>query len=195
MDFLAPSWDDIHLYSAKLAVRILRDYIPDAIIGVLRGGYIVARVVADVMDVKDLSVVEVKFYRGLEEKAEKPIITQPLVADVRGKSVLIVDDVVDSGRTLQIVAEQARLRGAKDLKSAALFYKPRSIVRPDYYIMKTTKWILFPWETAELIESLGGEDSDPEKLLKASGIKVRDDVIKLILEAMKLRRKQKTTGL
>lgn len=55
-------------------------------------------------------MVEVKFYKGIEERAERPIITQPLTADVKGKNILVVDDVVDSGRTLEIVTEQVRLR-------------------------------------------------------------------------------------
>ncbi len=190
MEFLTPSWDDIHLYSAQLGLKVLREYIPDVIIGVLRGGYIVARIVADVMGVKELGVVEVKFYRGVGETAEKPVITQPLVADVRDKNVLIVDDVVDSGRTLQIVAEQARLRGAKNLKSASLYYKPRSIARPDYFVVETSKWILFPWEAAEFLEDLGAHEdlSKAAGLMKDSGIKVREDVLKTILEALKARR-------
>ncbi|MCD6323859.1 MAG: phosphoribosyltransferase [Desulfurococcales archaeon] len=189
MEFLTPSWDDIHLYSAKLALKVLEDYRPDIIIGVLRGGYIVARIVADIMGVKDLGVVEVKFYKGVGETAEKPVITQPLVADVKDKNVLIVDDVVDSGRTLQIVTEQTRLRGAKNLKSASIYYKPRSIARPDYFIVETSKWILFPWEAAEFLEDMGVY-MDLEKatqLIRDSGIKVREDVARTLLEALKTR--------
>ena len=185
MVFLAPSWEEIHVGSIKLALKVMRDYRPDILIGVLRGGYIVARIVADILGVRELGVVEVKFYKGVGETAEKPVITQPLVTEVRGKKVLIIDDVVDSGRTLQIVTEQVRLRGAKELKSAALYYKPRSIIKPDYFAVKTSKWILFPWELKEFLLELGVERSREaiKKALSDAGALASEELIECLAKA------------
>ena len=97
LEFLPVTWDELHRRSLELAHKVLESgYFPDVIIAILRGGYVIARIIADVIDVDELGVVEVKFYKGIGETAERPVITQPLVTDVRGKNVLIVDDVVDS---------------------------------------------------------------------------------------------------
>ncbi|MEM0014021.1 MAG: phosphoribosyltransferase [Zestosphaera sp.] len=153
--FLIPSWEEIHMAVLRLATLILEDgFRTDLVVGILRGGYIVARVLCDLLGISDIGVVEVKFYKGIEERAERPIITQPLTADVKGKSVLVVDDVADSGRTLEVVTEQTRLRGAKSVKTAVLYYKPRSIIKPDYYSHETIEWVVFPWELCEFIREL-----------------------------------------
>lgn len=153
--FLILTWKKIHEAVFKLAQNIAREGLEtDLIVGILRGGYIVARMLSDVIGTDNIGVVEVKFYRGIEERAERPIITQPLTTDVKGKNVLIVDDVVDSGRTLEIVTEQVRLRGARSVKTAVLFYKPRSIIKPDFFAQETREWVVFPWELCEFIREL-----------------------------------------
>ncbi|MGC8975856.1 MAG: phosphoribosyltransferase [Thermoprotei archaeon] len=153
--FLILTWKKIYEASLKLALEIVREGLEvDLIVGILRGGYIVARILSDLLGTDNIGVVEVKFYKGIEERAERPIITQPLTADVRGKNVLIVDDVVDSGRTLEIVTEQVRLRGARSVRTAVLFYKPRSIIKPDFFAQETNDWVVFPWEFCEFAREL-----------------------------------------
>lgn len=166
--FLILTWKKIHEASLKLASEIAREGLEiDLIVGILRGGYIVARILGDILGTENIGVVEVKFYKGIEERAERPIITQPLTADVKGKNILVVDDVVDSGRTLEIVTEQVRLRGARSVRTAVLFYKPKSIIRPDFFAQETSEWVVFPWELCEFIRELRVRDqvSDLESLI------------------------------
>jgi len=186
LEFLPVTWDEVHKLSLMLVRKVIESrYLPDVIVGILRGGYIVARIVADILNIEELGVVEVKFYRSIGERAERPVITQPLILDVRDKNVLIVDDVVDSGRTLEIVSQQVRLRGAKNIKSAALFVKPRSIINPDYYIIKTTKWVLFPWELGELFRELNIDDLENAlELIKIINYSIDEDVVKSVIELL-----------
>lgn len=150
--FLILNWKKIHEASIKLSQDILKEGLEaDLVVGILRGGYIVARILCDLLGNDNIGVVEVKFYKGIEERAERPIITQPLTADVKGKNVLVVDDVVDSGRTLEIVTEQVRLRGARSVRTAVLYYKSRSIIKPDFFAQETNEWVVFPWEFCEFI--------------------------------------------
>ena len=193
MELLVATWEDIHVGSLKLASMSLNDgYMPDVIVGVLRGGYIVARIVADALGISDIGVVEVKFYKGIEEQAERPVITQPLTTEIRGRKVLIVDDVVDSGRTLEVVSEQVRLRGASEVRTAALYYKPRSIIKPDYLVVETDKWILFPWELGEFVRELmparGLEitEENIKEFLSNLGVETSDEVIAKLAESIKL---------
>ena len=66
----------------------------------------------------------------------------------RFKSVLIIDDLVDSGKTVDFIVKLFKKEMPKDtmIKVAALYYKKKSIVKPDYYIEATTDWIVFPSE-------------------------------------------------
>jgi len=58
--------------------------------------------------------------------------------------VLLVDDVADSGRTLELAVRLLRERGA-DVRSVTIFTKPSTIIEPDYSFRSTDLWIDFPW--------------------------------------------------
>ena len=62
----------------------------------------------------------------------------------------MVDDVADSGRTLELVLDLLRAHTA-DIRSAVLYTKPRTIVRPDYSWRETDRWINFPWSSQPVI--------------------------------------------
>ncbi|ADM27066.1 phosphoribosyltransferase [Ignisphaera aggregans DSM 17230] len=165
--FLVLSWNDIVDLSLELARKImLSKYVPDAIVAILRGGYIVAKLVSDYLGIEHISTLEIKFYKGIGEKAERPIVISPIVHDLRGKKVLIVDDVADSGRTLQVAIDIVRLHGAKDVRTATLYLKPWSITMPDYYVADTKSWIVFPWEVGEILRELKGRYGSLEEALK-----------------------------
>ena len=83
-----------------------------------------------------------------------PRVLPPLMdtSELPGHRVLVVDDVADSGRTLKLVMEMLAKQGA-EARSAVLYSKPRSIIRPDYSWMDTDKWITFPWSDRPAIGS------------------------------------------
>lgn len=120
----------------------------------MRGGWIPARILLDYLNIPTLATLEIKFYKGVGETREKPIIVHPLVVNVLNRKVLIVDDVIDTGKSMSIAVEIAKLGGAYSVKTAALVVKPWSILEPDYYAMKSDKWIVFPWEIRETIEDI-----------------------------------------
>ena len=65
----------------------------------------------------------------------------------RAKSVLVLDDIADSGETLtEIKKTLKRLYPDIDIKIATLLYKRTSIVRPDFFAKETTEWIEFLWD-------------------------------------------------
>ncbi len=153
--FLTLDWNDI-----KEAVITLADKITSSganiqvIVGIFRGGWVPARMLADLLDVREVGGLEIKFYRGIEDRRERPIVTQPLTISVKDKNVLIVDDVADTGKSLQTAINALNLFGAKSVRTAVLYVKPWSMSEPDYYYGKTDKWIIFPWEVREVIEEL-----------------------------------------
>lgn len=155
IDFEVPSWDEIYEMLINLADMIKKDsFRPKVIVGISRGGLPPARVMSDLLGNVELSSVSVEFYRGVAETGNEPIITQSLSIPVSGKSVLIIDDVADTGRSLKVVKDHINEHGASTVKIATIYYKPWSIIIPDYYVKVTKRWIVFPWERKETVKNL-----------------------------------------
>ncbi len=183
--FLAVSWREIEEGCLQIAERIREDGERiDLIVGVLRGGWVPARLLSDYLGVDRIGAVEVKFYRGIGDRMERPVITQPLVVDAHDKTVLVVDDVADTGKTLNIVTSFLSLYGPRKILTATIYVKPWSIIRPDYYAYETDAWIIFPWDRGETIEELVTKKGmSLEEAAKTSGDSV--DFIKRVLRARK----------
>ena len=84
-------------------------------------------------------------YRFLRPRRD-PILLAPMldIEAIKGKKLLVVDDVADSGRTLALVLELLRKHGA-EAQSAVIYAKSASIIDPDFVWKRTDQWIVFPW--------------------------------------------------
>ncbi|NHJ49738.1 MAG: phosphoribosyltransferase [Asgard group archaeon] len=138
-------WKDLF----QLAEMVLADYQPDVLIGISRGGLVVTRLLSDIMDNKNVAVFGVGFYTGINETAKKPIITQELCYEITNKRVLLVDDVADSGLSLEFAREYLQKKSPAEIKIATIHYKPQSVIKPDFYLEKISKWLVYPWEYLE----------------------------------------------
>jgi hypoxanthine phosphoribosyltransferase len=139
-------WSKVDEAIWTLVDHVRKDYTIDLIVGIARGGLIPAVRMSHIMDNILMRVMDVKFYTDISEHAEMPEITVPLSEPVKGKNILIVDDVADTGKTLKVVKEDILQKGAQEVRIAVIAMKPQSIIEPDYYIFQTDRWIVFPWE-------------------------------------------------
>jgi len=146
MDKVYLTWWQIDRAVFALAEELRKHFMPDVIVGIARGGLIPAVRLSHVLGDVELKVIDVKFYKGIDERMEKPVVTIPLHGSLEGKKVVIVDDVSDTGKTLEVVIEEVKKAGAKEVKVACLSMKPWTKVVPDFYVFRTDKWIVFPWE-------------------------------------------------
>jgi len=153
MDILRLDWNTVIAYCEELAARA-KECRPDIIVGLSRGGLVPARILSDIMAVNELGILGLSLYKGIGKSAHSPRITQELTMDLKGKSVLIVDDVADSGRSLEAAKDYVIRKGAKSVKMATIHFKPTSAFKPDYYVMSTTAWIAYPWEKHEIEREL-----------------------------------------
>ncbi len=153
MEFLEPKWDEIDDLCKKLSKKILENYKPDIIIGIIRGGLVPTRLISDLMHNKNLATVRVESYCGIG-KRKKPKITQPLTVEVKNKKILLIDYISDSGYSLKECIEYLKKFKPDEIRTATLHYKPGSIFIPDYYIEETDKWIIYPWERNETKKEL-----------------------------------------
>lgn len=140
------SWDDIVKASFEVSMKVKESgFKVETIVGVLRGGIIPATLIADVLGVADLGVLDIKFYQAPGVRRDKPFLRQPLTLPIHSRNVLIVDDVSDTGLTLQLALSVIKHYAPREARSATLYVKPWTKLIPDYYAEITEEWLVFPW--------------------------------------------------
>lgn len=148
--YLAIDWKQYHILARKLAVSILSQSHPcESIVAISRGGLTLGHLLSDLLRIP-IATISIQSYADIQTQGEVTI-TAKLHAPIKGKRVLLVDDVSDSGKTLKRAVAYLKKLGPADITTATLFYKPRSIFRPDIFARQTSKWILFPYEPTEMI--------------------------------------------
>jgi len=143
------SWDQLHRDARALAWR-LQDVAPAggewrAVIAITRGGMAPAMIVARELDIRTVDTISVKSYNH-QTQSEAQVIKSPdmdLVGD--GEGVLIVDDLVDTGRTLKVVRERM-----PKAHVATVYAKPMGRDMVDTFVTEVSQdtWIFFPWDMA-----------------------------------------------
>jgi len=188
LEFKIPSWNQTYRSLLKLAENVRKSgFKPDVIVGVSRGGWIPARIMSDLLETPKLANVTAEFYVGIAETKTEPVITQPVSFPVRRRKVLVVDDLVDTGKSLKLVNSHLKSQGASEVRIATIYRKPWSVTVPHYYIEETCCWIVFPWELKETIRKTvekfrvdGKSLEDAKEKLISSGLnkKLAEQLIK-----------------
>lgn len=140
------SYSDFGIGIRFLAQRLVDDdWIPDAILGVVRGGLFVAAGLAYALDLKDVRHVNVEYYTDAGVTLPEPIVIgqEPYLADLSGRRVLVADDVADTGATLHFV--RGLLPDDAEVRVAVLYAKPGTTYLPELAWRETDRWIRFPW--------------------------------------------------
>jgi uncharacterized protein len=179
MDYLILSWSDVYNLTLQLSERIYSSgFKPDIIVGIARGGWIPARILSDVLYANTLQNIRIEYYTDVGVRGKAPRITQPLSGSLEGKKILLVDEVADTGDSLHHAIEHVTTQGVEEQRSAVLHLKPTSRVVPDYYMVKTSSWTVYPWENRESIIALVKifKEEDPSLTMK----QIRD---RLVFEA------------
>ena len=143
------SWDQLHRDARALAWR-LDGHGPDdggwrMVVAITRGGMAPAMIVSRELDIRTVDTISVKSY-NFQTRAEPQIIKAPnmdLVGD--GTGVLIIDDLVDTGRTLEVV--RATMPKAH---VATVYAKPMGREQVETFVTEVSQdtWIFFPWDMA-----------------------------------------------
>ncbi len=163
-DFLVQTWEESYTSALAMFEMVKQSgFTPDVILGVARGGWVPARLLADFFRIKETANIKIDFYNDINTREEEPRITQA-APDLSGKKILVVDDVADTGKSLQKVLEQLEQMANCEYRTLTIYYKPHSIIKPDYYLVETTKWVIFGWERFEFMAQfrnlLKGEGKD-----------------------------------
>jgi hypoxanthine phosphoribosyltransferase len=133
----------------ELATTIAADgFRPDVIIGIARGGLTLAGALGYALEVRVLGSLNVEFYTGVDRTLDAPVLLPPALDldSLQGKTILLVDDVADSGRTLAL-ALQLLEAGGGEVRTVCLYAKSQTVLQPTYSWRHTDRWIMFPWSS------------------------------------------------
>lgn len=156
------TWDLFGTASREIAEQVVASgFLPDVVVAVARGGLLPGGAVAYALGTKGVGTLNVEFYTDIGQTLTDPRVLPPLMdtSELPGSKVLVVDDVADSGRTLALVMDMLAGQGV-EARSAVLYTKPRSIVRPDYSWKDTDRWITFPWSAEPPVEGAHARPND-----------------------------------
>ena len=127
----------------------IKEYSPDTILAVARGGLTLGQFIAEAIDTRRLFTLNAIHYNKERKLDSLEIFNIP---DLRSaKRVIIVDDIVDSGETLKEVVHLLKQKYPYcEFKLATIFYKPTALIEVDYTIKEAYEWIDFFWEVDPL---------------------------------------------
>jgi xanthine phosphoribosyltransferase len=155
------SWDQLHRDARALAWR-LQGQGPDAgnwraVVAITRGGMAPAMIVSRELDIRTVDTVSVKSYNR-QTQAEPRLIKapQPAIMGDQGEGVLVIDDLVDTGKTLELVRNLY-----PKAHFATIYAKPagRPLVHTFITEVSQDTWIFFPWDMAlQYVEPYRGRD-------------------------------------
>ena len=124
---------------------------PTTIVGLARGGWVPARLMCDCLGITDLISLKVEHWLETGKTKDEATIRYPLMADLRGKRLLVVDDIADTGKSLIASTNYLRKFAPGDIKTATMQYMPTSAFKPDYCAeeVKVWTWFIYPWNWIE----------------------------------------------
>jgi xanthine phosphoribosyltransferase len=127
----------------------IKEYDPDTLLAIARGGLTLGHALANAMNTRRHFTFNTIHYDGTKKLDTLRIFNIPDLSDAR--RVLILDDIADSGETLVAVLQQLQeLYPDVTFKIATLFYKPDSLIQPDFTLKEAPAWIDFFWEVDPL---------------------------------------------
>lgn len=143
-------WDELDRLVAVLAEQLRGEH--DTMLAITRGGLVPAGMLAYRLGIRDILVAAVAYYDDGGHRDEAPSFLQfPADPVLRGRRVLVVDEVWDSGATIAAVVERVRAAGGIPT-TAVLHYKPgRSTVEgePDHFAAATDRWVVYPFKAGD----------------------------------------------
>lgn len=153
---IAPSWHQMHDYAKKTADAIKKSgFYPDTIIALSRGGLVPGRLLADFLHIKNVLAIKVDHWGITATKDGNARISHGLSADLSGNRVLIVDDITDTGQSMELALRHVKELSPKEAKTATLIHLVGSKYVPDFYGYKREwAWIIFPWNYREDLVNL-----------------------------------------
>lgn len=148
------------------ALIVASGFRPTFLVGIWRGGAPIGIAVQELLELHGVATdhiaIRTSSYTGIDQQQKTvrvhgiDYLVSRLGADDR---LLLIDDVFDSGRSLEAVLDELARRCRRNLpeqiRIATVYYKPsrnRSRLNPDYFVHETERWLVFPHELSGLTQ-------------------------------------------
>jgi len=154
-------WEYIYSLCRDVADDVkAAEFEPDVVVALARGGWFGGRCLCDFLGLDDLASLKVEHYVGTAAKGEEAQIKYPLAdGAVEGKDVLVVDDIADTGQSIETAAECVRGRNPSSVRTATLQLLQTSDHEPEFVGERLDEWtwVVYPWNFVEdMIELTAG---------------------------------------
>ncbi|MDL2123653.1 MAG: hypothetical protein LWX51_11345 [Deltaproteobacteria bacterium] len=160
------TWDEVNVICKKLIALIDKPF--DVIVCIMRGGAVPGVIIANELGIDE--VIAIKIVQDGQRKganpsedtgepgvyrAEKGVVLVPLNDfNLKGKRVLVVDDVLDSGQSIKTALNEIHKQRPADVKLAVMQKKTYSQIEPDYCVETRTNWLFYPWMSLRELEEM-----------------------------------------
>jgi hypoxanthine phosphoribosyltransferase len=161
------TWSEFGKMTARLA-SYLEIFAPQIVVGIARGGLFPATAVACSLRVE---MFPVRITRRINDEVvyNEPVWKVPITDEIAGKTVAIVDEIADSGKTLAKVAQGALEKGATKVITACLVSHSWADPQPGVTVLKTDAFVIFPWDWEILQNGEWKKHPEIESALKLQG--------------------------
>jgi len=155
IQYLPIDWLTYHDFGRKLAAAILSSSSKiDEIVAISRGGLSLGHILSDFLQIP-IYTFTIQSFTDIQKQGQISI-TEPLKSPIKGKCIILVDDVADSGKTIKRALSYLKSFKPKKIITVTMFFKPHSVYRPDFYAKEipNEQWIIFPSEITETVISI-----------------------------------------
>jgi len=165
-------WDLFYELSKKTANKIIASkFKPDFMVGLARGGWVLSRVLCDFLGVKDLVSLKVEHWGVTATPDGSAQIKYPFRIELRGRRVLIVDDITDTGESMRVAKDYVETMNPLVVKTVTLRHITGSKFKPDYFGDEISwRWVVFPWNYNEdmcnIIPKAAEDGAPPEEVVR-----------------------------
>jgi uncharacterized protein len=145
------SWASFDAQVQVLARRIRRTFAVEAVVGVAHGGVFVGGALAAALGVDFFPVRISRRSRVTATVRTQPRLSGSMPRELKGRRVLVVDDVAASGETLKLARRLARAAGARAVRTATLVSREGGYA-PSWSCLTSDALFVFPWDYAAVTE-------------------------------------------
>jgi hypothetical protein len=169
------NWEYIYGRCRAVADQVrATDFEPDVVVALARGGWFAGRCLCDFLGLDDLTSLKMEHYVGTAEKTGEPEIRYPMPeGSVEGKDVLIIDDIADTGGSIERAHEYVADRNPSGVRTATLQLLGTSEFEPDYVgeRLDSWTWVVYPWNFIEDMTDLVSGVMDGDTPMTIDGIR------------------------
>jgi hypoxanthine phosphoribosyltransferase len=193
------SFEDVHEKIRDVAEQVKASkYEVTTIVGLARGGWIPARLMCDFLGITDLVSLKVEHWLETGKTKDEATIKYPMRSSMRGKKLLVVDDITDTGKSLITAKAHLEKLDPEEIRIGVMQYITSSECKPEYYAEEVTDWywFIYPWnwieDTSTLTVRLMSDEEEREwslhsinsGLQEAFGITWNDTMLGYIMQIM-----------